>query len=430
MIYSTAYTQLHGYGNGRVVAETKCSSGFASLDAGFVIFCTGMVLLILSQILFTSTLVSTGYAPILRIGTFLGLALCIFSELFSMSITMGSIMMFAIFAGVSVIAYSLDGSALVYMLVVAFASRHYRFRDLLRVALFTIAFACLLVVAMSILGIIDVVASTTEGSRSRTSMGFGWVTYLSHYYLELVIGYSLLRGSKITIREIVALACVDIAIYLVTDARNSFLLVILFLILMLAYKILTNRLESSKALRIVLPASFVICMIASAVIYLVPNPGAGFGYMLDQLLSSRITQTQRALSLYGLHPFGTEVTWVTLGNITTGQYTWQDYLYVDCSYLNILINYGWILGVAMLSVLTIVAYRATSKSSVLFGFAFAFFAIHGIVDPQLLDLHYCVLLLLLGNIFDSAERWSERLEGFGCISPKSNAVNIRTGINC
>ena len=420
MTYSTVCTQLHGSGNGRVVAGSRCSSGFASLDSGFAIFCTGMVLLILSQILYTSTLVSTGYAPIMRIGTFSGLALCILSELFSMRITMGSIIMFAIFAGVAIIAYSLDGSALVYMLVVAFTSRHYKFRDLLRVALFTVAFACLLVVAMSSLGVIDVVASTTEGSRSRMSLGFGWVTYLSHYYLELVIGYSLLRGSKITIKEIVALACMDIAIYMVTDARNSFLLVLLFLILMLAYKKLAVGMESSKVLRIVLSASFLICMIASAILYLVPNPATDFGYTLDQLLSTRITQTQRALSLYGLQPFGTEVTWVTLGNISTGQYTWQDYLYVDCSYFNIMINYGWVLGMAMLFVLTIVANKATSRSTVLLGFALAVFAIHGIVDPQLLDLHYCVLLLLLGNIFDSNERWSKRLEGFRYIDAKTN----------
>lgn len=412
MDYSTSQIRNREYVYQFVFSKNKSVGTLASLDAGFVVFCLGMILLVSSQIFYTSTLVSTGFAPILRIGTFAGLAICIFSEILSMRVTIGSLMMFAIFMGVAVIAYSLEGSSLVYMLVAAFVSRHYRFKDLLRVALITVVVSCLLVVLMASIGMIETVASTTEGSRSRTSLGFGWVTYLSHYYLELVIGYSLLRGTKLTIKEIIALICVDIAIYLITDARNSFILVILFLIAVLIYKRTHFRLESSKMLKIMLSASFIIALIISAAFYLGTNPASSLGHMLDQLLSSRITQTQNALSLYGLSPFGTEVTWVTLGNITTGQFTWQDYLYVDCSYFNILINYGWILGVVMLSALTIVAYKVVSNSNMLIGIALAIFAVHGIVDPQLLDLHYCIFLLLLGNVFDTKEKWKTRLDGF------------------
>ena len=86
----------------------------------------------------------------------------------------------------------------------------------------------------------------------------------------------------------------------------------------------------------------------------------------------------------------------------------SQYLYVDCSYINEIINNGWLTVGLLMVALAIVAYNATKHAGILIGLALIFFAIYGIVDPQLLDLHYCLLLLLLGNVFDDNKEWKNR----------------------
>lgn len=382
---------------------SKGSSG--SLRADQFFFTVGLCLWLFCRVLQTSYYVKQVGLP-LMLGVYGGLVLCIFAELINKGFNSRTFALAAAMLLLIVLLYRVGGNDTVAMLIIAFTSRHYRLRDLLKSALPVLAAAVVFVIASYKL---DLISQTyaSDGGRLRGSLGFGWVTYLSHYFLEFVMCYALLRGHRITLLEIALLFMINFIIFAATASRNSFILTIVFLVSIVFVRA-TQHWTCGRVCPSVAAAIFPLSMGISWVLLVMVNPYSGMGYTLDALLSNRIYLTQQALDFYGISAFGNVVTWVTQSSIKSGMFSQSQYLYVDCSYINELINYGWIVSTLLLSALTIVSFKATKHAGVPMGLALIFFAVHGIVDPQLLDLHYCLLLLLLGNVFDDDKEWKNR----------------------
>lgn len=376
-----------------------------SMLAGQFFFTVGLCLWLFCRVLQTSDYVNRAGLP-LMLGVYGGLALCIFAELISKGLNSRALALVSAMLVLIVLLYRVGGNDIIAMLIIAFTSRHYRLRDLLKSALPALAVAVVFVIASYKLGIINQTYSN-DGIRLRGSLGFGWVTFLSHYFLDFVMCYAILRGNRITLWEIALLFAINLIIFSVTDSRNSFILTIAFLV-SISFVRATQHWTCGKAWPCVVAATFPLSMVISWTLLVMVNPYSGMGHTLNALLSNRISLTQQALDLYGITAFGNAVTWVTQSSIRSGMFLQSQYLYVDCSYINELINYGWIVSTLLISALTVVSFKATKHAGVPMGLALFFFAVHGIVDPQLLDLHYCLLLLLLGNVFDDDEEWENR----------------------
>lgn len=371
---------------------------------------TGLVVWLFCKILLTSQYGYGGglFASLLRFGVYGGVFLCLFSELFVRSVNRNSLALIAVLAAFAVILLRVDGNDIISLLIIAFSSRRYQFRDILKIAMMVTLVSVLVVVGSFTVGVIG---QALNDRRMIGSLGFGWTTFLSHYYLALVTGYSVLRGNRIKIFEIIIMILLDLSIWRFTGARNSAVLVLVFVAGVLAVKAGWIR-KKGKSQAVLAAISFPICALLAGFLFIVIDPYTNFGVALDTLFTGRLALTHRAVDLYGIAPFGNVVTWVTNSSIVSGAYESSQYLYVDSSYINILINYGWVFSLAVLASLSVVAYKATTYGGNLVGIALIIFAIHGIVDPQLLDLHYCVFLLLLGNLFDSSKEWTMRMEGF------------------
>ena len=394
-------------GGARVTSLDGRSLG--RLNAGQFFFILGLGLWMFCRILKTSYYIEIAGTP-LRLGICAGLMLCVFSELFSKDFDLSSLVLALVMLFLILMLYRVGDNDVVPTLIIAFTSRHYKLRTLLVATLPVLGIALLLIIASYEAGIIRQ-SYSNDGIRVRESLGFGWVTFLSHYYLEFVTCYALLRGSRIKTWEIGALFMLDVLIWLVTAARNSFILTAVFLILLLVIK-RVGYWSCGSLLAGIAAASYPVSALVSWLMYVVVDPYSAMGYELNLLLSRRISLTQQALNLYGISPFGNIVTWVTQSGISSGKYSQSQYLYVDCSYINALINYGWVVTGLLVVALVVVSFKATKRSGVIMGLTLLLFAIHGIVDPQLLDLHYFVLLLLLGNIFSAEREWERRTMGF------------------
>ena len=70
------------------------------------------------------------------------------------------------------------------------------------------------------------------------------------------------------------------------------------------------------------------------------------------------------------------------------------YNYVDCAYLNILINYGVIVLLILCIGFMFIGKGVKEKNTCI---VIIFLAIHSITDPQLIELMYNPFLLLLGE---------------------------------
>lgn len=389
-----------------------CSFGNRRAEWSF--FSIGFILWLFCRILLTSNFGYDGGAvfKILNIGLYGGLFLCIFSELFAESITLKSFSLVCVLILMTLLLLRVGGNDACFMLLLAFLGRRFRFRNILLLGVSTTVVAVLVVVGSFSIGIIG---QTYEGARSRGSLGFGWVTFLSHYFLMISIGYTVLRGEGIKRVELLALLIIDCVIYSFTGARNSFVLGLLFLSVVFIAK-LANHWRAGKIACFISASVFPICAVISWILYMKINPYTVFGMSLNSLFSGRIALSQQALSLYGINLFGNAVQWVTQSSIRSGLYSLSQYLYVDCSYLNFLINFGLLVFIVLIMALSIVSFQVVNHGGFILGIAFAIFAVHGIVDPQLLDLHYCTFLFLLGGVLDSNASWDARL--FGLV-PKS-----------
>lgn len=395
--------------NNRFTRKKAASVG--SMAASKTFFMVGLGLWLFCKILDTSTFADSVHQA-LRVGEYCGFYLCLFSELFSREFTLRSLSLFAVLAFLAVILSRVHGADLLITLVIAFASRHYDFRLLLKFSMSITIISVLLVVTCSFVGLIPQVSDT---ARNRVSLGFGWVTYLSHYYLELVMCYTLLKGYKVRWLELAISLFIDFLIYSATGSRNSFILVIVFVVAFACIKI-SNRWNCDKRFAFITALSYPLCAVASVFLYHGISLQSQLGASLNSLLSNRLVLTQRAIDLYGIRPFGNPITWTAASGSGSGEFDWSQYLYVDCSYINILITYGWVVCVLLIIAFSIVSYKATLKGGTLFGAVLIIFALHGIVDPQLMNLHYCALLLLFGNLFDPCCKWLRRMKGFPVVS--------------
>lgn len=360
-------------------------------------------------------------SSLLRLGMYGGLLLCIFSELFTRGITSKSLALVVVLVAMMLLLLRVGGNDVCFMLLLAFTARRFRFRDLLQIGILITTVSALIVVGAFATGLIG---QTYEGARGRGSLGFGWVTFLSHYYLMIAVGYTVLRGKIISNAEIIVMLIIDCAIFLLTGARNSFVLALAFLLIVFIAKH-ANHWSAGRISRAVSALAFPACAAISWVLYATINPNTLSGMSLNSFLTGRIALSQQALDLYGVNLFGNAVQWVTQSNIRSGLYSASQYLYVDCSYLNVLINYGLVVFFALIAALSAVAFKATRRSGFVLGAAFLVFAVHGIVDPQLLDLHYCTFLLLLGGVFDSSVAWDERMLGLAASSEAADGAVLQ-----
>ena len=385
---------------------------FGRLEADKVIFLSGLSIWLFCRILLTSRYGYSGgfIASFLGWGLYLGICLCVFSELFNAVIDLGKILLIACLIVLGFLLWRVGGNDIAYMLIIAFTARRFCFKDILFTAMVCTAISVLFVTISFFVGIIG---QTFDYNRGNGSLGFGWTTFLSHYYLLLVTGYSVLRGKDIKLVELLFMGLVDILIFKATGARNSFILVLVYLAVVgVIYK--TAHWHFGKIGCFLVAISFPVCALVSALLYLTVSPYTALGSMLNELLSFRLIYTQRAFSLYDVSLIGGIVSWVTQSSIASGASTASQYLYVDCSYLNELLNYGLLFFSAMLTALSVISFRATQSGGAMVGIAMVVFATHGIVDPQLLDLHYCTFLLLLSGVFDSRASWITRMSFSEC----------------
>ena len=378
-------------------------------NAGEFLFIVGFCLYLAARILFTSTISTTmGFGSMIKLLMVVGLAAILLSIFLSERVTARSLLLLALVTILAYLVYKTGGADFASLLFIAYAARYYKLRNIIEPAYKVIVYTCVLIVLLAVLGIVDSTTSSEE-FRYRTSLGFIWVTFLSHYYLEIVVCYVFLHFHELTTGRILILALIDVAIYSATASRNSFFLTLIFLVFVLVMR--EGKNNTSKPVAYFLSLSFVACTAISFLIFLLPEPFSAAGYQLNKLMSGRILLTQNAIAQYGITPFGTAVQWVTQSMVNSGQYAANQYAYVDCSYINLMIHYGWVVFSIILVALTVVSYRCTRQMGALAGDAFLIFAIHGVVDPQLLDLHYCVLLVLLGSVFDSTDEWGYLLSG-------------------
>lgn len=274
-----------------------------------------------------------------------------------------------------------------YMLFILFAARNIQFEKVARISAHIIGVALLFVIFSAWAGIItNYVDTELRVGTTRYYLGFTYTLYAP----ALLLNYTMLKcyvwNEKHTIRKVAFLLGINYCMYHFTQARLSFFLSIV--VILASYFI--NRADESKKNRyfVLLVPIYVLCLVASVWLTITYNGGIEWMQQLNTFLGSRLSNMQKSILLYGVSFFGENIKWVGAGLDIYGTRNLQNYLYVDCIYVQMLQHYGIVFTIFFLVICTLALYRCYKMDNYKLMVFLALIAVHGLIDDLIMYMEY------------------------------------------
>lgn len=306
----------------------------------------------------------------------------------------------ALFVGAA-LKVSADNITVVDLALLFAAGAWAEFRSIAKYFLLIVGVCLALTIALSQLGVI-VDYPFPRGSDFRHGLGFSYCTYPSLLFMYLVFAYLYLKGSAVRWCSYAAILVIDVAMYLATDSRSPFGLVILAcLVSFLCTRVLKDSLVLKGAAYAVrfLP---LIIMAVSLVVTLTYDPSSSVWAKVNSISSNRIAQTQASLEKYGVKPFGQYIDFETnvldLGASGLEKKVYDssaDRNYVDSSFMSSLLTKGLVTTVFLFVFLYAGCSGAYESGDYLGCGVLAVVFLSAAFDTQLLSLLYDVFLFYL-----------------------------------
>lgn len=276
----------------------------------------------------------------------------------------------------------------IYLLIVN--SFQVPFDKLLKVSFITLLICTGIVFLGNVVGLFPNNTYTRNGV-SRTSFGFFYPTFLANLFFHLILIYLFLKQS-LSYRAILFLTVINGVLYYFTNTKAVFFFILVMLVTLLVVKLFQFDLPVYQRKRL-LNATMVISVVTPIVLSLVYTPKIAILQKLNQFLTFRIWLGQVAIQKYGFHLFGSHIEWVNEAKMLE---TGMHYLFVDSSFLNALLNYGFIVFAIVLGTFFVQMKKPIVIHSFYRTLVIVFLLLHSMFDPQFFDLLYNPFLLLVG----------------------------------
>lgn len=285
---------------------------------------------------------------------------------------------------------------LLILALLTYEARNIRFFKVVNVSMIMIGACLILTVTLYWMGFfqrVDISNVRDQSGVIRQSLGFGWVTYSANYFLSYAIcGIFLNKGRKHLFLFVFALGAVSIILFLLTNTRVAFYETILLLLLYILVEKRKLDLTRFFVVRLLLIFSFLICAVFSIWIAFNFDNGNPVMRMINEMMTYRLSLANTATKLYGINIWGNSIAWTLTPTAT------ESYMYVDISYVQILIQYGLVVFIYVLLLFTLLMHRFVKDKNNIAIICLLMIALHSITDPQLFNLAYNPFLLALGLV--------------------------------
>jgi hypothetical protein len=282
------------------------------------------------------------------------------------------------------------------------------YRKIIRTYLISVGTALFIVVIAALVGWVENIAVEKNG-HTRYSVGTIYPTDFASLVLFLLL-YLWVALKKIPDCMLLVLPIISFVIaWKVTYSMTSMICSVLFLGVILYHIFDRSILSRHKHLRNVndWTIALLICVLAGAMILLTILFKSGHKSIqeLNELLSHRLYYANRGLRAYGVHPFGSSFEMVGAGISKSSEYvTEQPYNFIDCSYLLILIRYGYLLLLMVLTIWITTVRRFQKADNQRVALAMMIIAIHSVAEHHMIEVHYNIVLALpLADLKDKAK---------------------------
>ena len=282
------------------------------------------------------------------------------------------------------------------MLLFVFSARNIDFETLTRYSFKLILTTFLFIVLSSRLGIINNYISI-RGGVAREYLGFRYVLFGAACMSNLTLLYLYIRKEKIAWLELIGLFVANYYYYIKSDARLTFLLSVVTLIVVAFMKLRGNRQEHEdyKLLSYLTMWIYPLSFVLSYYFVVRFNWFSDWQANLNSFLGNRLQLAQVSLQTYGFGLFGKVISWIGYGLDSKGELVNETYNYVDNFYIQVLQRYGLIFMIMFLAVMVMVMYKAMKQKRYYLILALSVIAVHGLIDDLILYLHNNTFILCI-----------------------------------
>ncbi|MBQ8198023.1 MAG: hypothetical protein IJZ76_01155 [Lachnospiraceae bacterium] len=293
------------------------------------------------------------------------------------------------------IAYSGGRLAFPVSLALIYSAKNVSFEKILKVTLVMQAAVFVVTVVCSQIGILEDFI-WDAGSRDRHGLGYTHSLLGSHFVLFMSLILVVLIG-KMTIWATALILAANYLMYVFTDSNAPLILAAGFVVLAWIARLLEKYMKPVRGLSwlvSVVPLSF-----WGFCVWIV-NTASWDSVILNKaniFLHGRLSLMCAAWENYGMTLFGQKIKWV--GESTVKNNPDLLYNYVDNAYMQSMFNYGILFVILLCVGFGIVLYRNMQKGNYLMVAALAIVLVHGMINPQLVELAYNPFLLLLSGAF-------------------------------
>jgi len=310
------------------------------------------------------------------------------------------------------LATSFVGSAIfseyIFLLIPLFfilGAQNVPFRKLVQIYCIIAGTLMVVTIAGSQLGIVE---NLIYGNR--ISLGFNYPTDFAAHIFFFALAYCYLRKDRLTYIELAGILVLSIFTMIFNHARTNsiclFLTFAVFLYLKVRTEVSSRKgtdYKMSPNLSKVLVMSMPICaaLIIGLTFLYNYDPGLPFIRTIDKFLTGRLYWGNLGLEQYGIRLFGSTFDMVGAGGATAVK---EDYFFLDSSYVLLLIRYGIMVFLSVITVFILSAKRAFAEKDIVLLWILALISIQCTIEQHLLEMAYNPFLYYLFSSNHQGER--------------------------
>ena len=268
--------------------------------------------------------------------------------------------------------------------IIIMSARNISFERIVRFIFIVSGLGFIITVSFAFVGVLNNSALIIE-NKKRYYLGFDYVSFASIYLVNIILSgfyiYTIKRKKSLPWIYIVFAVMVDIFIYLLTSTRLTFGIVLMFICLYIIVEKLHIPLFKEKRIwKIISIVLFPVMGIITCWISYLYNSTDVKWIILNKLLSNRLLLNKRALTVYGLKWFGQVIEFNT--NFSSGI---DNYMYIDSGYMNLLIQYGIVAFIVVLTIYSFVFWNAMKREDNVLVIWLLCICIYNVVNGMLLN---------------------------------------------
>lgn len=250
----------------------------------------------------------------------------------------------------------------------------------------------------SLIGVINNLKYYRNSGTPRFSLGVDYPTDLAAYILYFILGWIYLNYNDLHLKHYLTIFLVDVFVFLVTNARLDSLMILIALVVVWickqaekGKKFFSDLIKYYWGLCIIFPYTYIL-------LNYFYNPSNAVFRHLDNMLSGRLALGKRGLDKYGVTFFGQHILeqgWGGSKGVNMFKKEPWNYFYIDSSYMRLLIIYGIIVGLFLVSILIFISIRSTLHHYYLLPTILLVVTISSLVDQHLVEITFNPFLLAL-----------------------------------